>query len=280
MPTPARPFSASSTPCTIPGPEAAASPVYSTIYCAIAGILILLLSGLHFAPSPGTVFFGVLNGVVLFFYLLSLLFASQRGPFALNSVAQRFGGIVVCLLVSVTYWGDRLSTAQIVGILLMLAALLVLNSGGIDFRGVKKGYFFWVAMVFLANGLYGAILDAQQRLYPGQRNEAVILAFLSCSVISLIYLIVTQRSRTAVCFRMGKQAWHCTLAGGICAGFASLTLVFLLGYLPSYILYTIYNGGVLVLLVFLCRIVLKEAITRMTILGIAMSVASILLLSL
>lgn len=37
-----------------------------------------------------------------------------------------------------------------------------------------------------------------------------------------------------------------------------------------YILYTIYNGAVLVLVVILCRIVLKERITKMTVAGMAL----------
>ena len=70
------------------------------------------------------------------------------------------------------------------------------------------------------------------------------------------------------------------VVGGLSAGFAVFTLMVLLSYIPSYILYTVYNGAVLVLVAFLCRIVLKEKITKMTVLGIALSAISILLLSL
>ena len=262
------------------GPDAAATPVYAVVYCGVAGLLILLRIGLHFTPSLGTVIFGVLNGAILFLYLLSLLYSSRLGPFSFNSIVLRFGGIVVCLLFSVIYWGDWLTIPQIAGIAVMLVAFVVFNSGGIDFRSVKKGYFFWVIVLFFSNGFYGVILDAQRRLYAAERNEMLVMTFFSAAIVSLAYLCLTERKQTLPCFRMGKLAWIFAVGGGVSAGLAAFTLMILLAYIPSYILYTIYNGAVLVLVVILCRIVLKEAITKMTVVGIALSTVSIFLLSL
>ena len=262
------------------GPDTAATPIYATIYCSIAGIIILLLAGFHYVPSLGTVIFGLINGAILFLYLLSLLYSSRLGPFSFNSIVLRFGGIVVCLLFAVTYWGDQLTIPQIAGIAVMLAAFVVFNSGGIDFRSVKKGYFFWVTLLFFSNGLYGTILDAQRRLYAAERNEMIATTFFAAAAMSLVYLICKERKQTLRCFQMGKLAWIFAAGGGVSAGVAAFTLMILLAYIPSYILYTIYNGAVLILVVILCRLVLKENITKMTVVGIALSTLSILLLSL
>ena len=54
----------------------------------------------------------------------------------------------------------------------------------------------------------------------------------------------------------------------------------LLKSVPSYILLTIINGGVLVFSAALSFVVLREKPTKMTFLGIAVSVLSIVLLSL
>ena len=53
----------------------------------------------------------------------------------------------------------------------------------------------------------------------------------------------------------------------------------LLTYIPSYILYTVCNGSILVLSAILCRIVLKEHMTKLTVAGILLSAISIILLS-
>ena len=164
--------------------------------------------------------------------------------------------------------------------MVMLVAFVVFNSGGIDFHSAKKGYVFWVIMLFCSNGLYGVILDAQRRLYAAERNEMIVTTFFATAVMSLAYLVFTERKQTLLCFRMKKTTWMFAIGGGMSAGFAAFTLMILLAYIPSYILYTIYNGAVLVLVVILCRIVLKEAITKMTVIGIALSTLSVFLLSL
>lgn len=261
------------------GPEAAATPVYAALYGAIVGVVTLFLVRFQAAPSRETVLLGCVNGVVLFLYNLGMIHASRTGPYAFQSIVMLFGSIVVCLLFSAVYWGDRLTAAQVAGIAVMLAAFVVLNGGGIDFRHVKRGYFPWVISLFFTNGVYGVLMDAQQRLYAQERNEMILVTFFSSGLISLLYLLLTQRRQALPAFQMGKAAWGFAVGSGLCAAFAVYTLMALLAYIPGYILYTICNGSVLVLSAVLCRIVLKENMTKMTAAGILLSAVSITLLS-
>lgn len=262
------------------GPETAATPVYAVLYGVLVSAVTFFLVRFQISPSKETVLLGCINGVVLFLYNLGMIHASRTGPYAFQSIVMLFGSIVVCLLFSAVYWGDRLTVLQMAGIAVMLAAFVVLNGGGIDFRGVKRGYFFWVVSLFFTNGVYGVLMDAQQRLYPHERNEMIIVTFFSSGVVSLIYLFATQKKNWAQTFRMGKASWGFAVGSGLCAAFAVYTLMVLLAYIPGYILYTICNGSVLVLSAVLCRIVLKENMTKMTVAGILLSVVSITLLSL
>nr|WP_326127648.1 EamA family transporter [uncultured Oscillibacter sp.] len=261
------------------GPESAATPVYAVLYGALVSAVTLCLVHFQVDFSGETVLLGCLNGVVLFLYNLGMIHASRTGPYAFQSIVMLFGSIVVCLLFSAVYWGDRLTLLQIAGISVMLAAFVVLNGGGIDFRDVKRGYFLWVASLFFTNGIYGVLMDAQQRLHAQERNEMIIVTFLSSGVVSLLYLLLTQRGHPARAFRMGGAAWGLAVGSGLCAAFAVYTLMTLLAYIPGYILYTVCNGSLLVLSAILCRIVLKEKMTKMTLAGIALSVISIILLS-
>ena len=162
----------------------------------------------------------------------------------------------------------------------MLAAFVVLNSGGIDFHRVQKGYFCWVVLLFFSNGFYGVLMDMQQRAHIQERNEMIVVTFLSSAVISLAYLLVTQRKQTPAAFRMGKSACGFAVGSSLCAALAVYLLMALLEYVPSYLLYTINNGSILVLSALLCAVVLKERMTKMTVAGIALSAAGIVLLSL
>ncbi len=261
------------------GPEAAATPVYAVLYGALVSAVTLALVRFQLNPSRETVLLGCINGVVLFLYNLGMIRASRTGPYAFQSIVMLFGSIVVCLLFSAAYWGDRLTFSQMAGIAVMLIAFVVLNGGGIDFRGVKKGYFFWVISLFFTNGIYGVLMDAQQRLYVQERNEMIIVTFFSSSVVSLLYLLISQRERSLQAFQMGRAAWGFAAGSGLCATLAVYMLMALLTYIPSYILYTVCNGSILVLSAILCRIVLKEHMTKLTVAGILLSAISIILLS-
>lgn len=261
------------------GPAAAATPVYATLFGVIVAAVTLCLSGLRFAPGRETLLLGCATGAVLFLYNLGMIRAARSGPYAFQSIVMLFGSIVVCLVFSALWWGDKMSAVQLAGIGVMLAAFVVLNSGGIDFSGVKKEYFFWVVLLFFSNGFYGVLMDAQQRLLPGQRNEMIIITFLSSAGVSLAYLLITQRGQAPAAFRMGRDAWALAVGSSVCAAFAVFLLMLLLACIPSYILFTICNGGLLVASALLCAVVLRENMTRRTAAGIGLSVLSIVLLS-
>ena len=261
------------------GPEAAATPVYAVLYGVLVSAVTLLIHA-QMSPSKGTILLGCVNGVILFLYNFGMIHASRTGPYAFQSIVMLFGSIVVCLLFSAVYWGDRLTIPQVAGIAVMLVAFVILNGRGINFQGVKKGYFFWVASLFFTNGIYGVLMDAQQRMYPQERNEMIVITFFASGVVSLSYLFAVQRGRWMQAFRMGRSAWGFAVGSGLCAAFAVYTLMALLAYIPGYILYTVCNGSILVLSAILCRIVLKESMTKMTVIGILLSAISIILLSL
>ena len=162
----------------------------------------------------------------------------------------------------------------------MLAAFVIFNAGGLTLSGVKKGYFFWCTLLFLTNGFYGVLMDAQQRSMPDERNEMIMVVFLSLGVISLIYLLVSQKGKIGSAFAMSRKTAAFASLSSLCAAFAVFLLMLLLKSMPSYILLTIINGGVLVFSAALSFLVLREKPTKMTFLGIAVSVLSIVLLSL
>ena len=262
------------------GPEAAATPVYASLYGLVVGLVSLCLNGLSFSPSGMTLILGCINGVILFLYNLSMINAARSGPFAFQSIVMLFGSIVVCLVFSALWWGDRMTVTQLIGIAVMLAAFVLLNSGGLSFAGVEKGYFFWVTLLFFSNGIFGVLLDAQQRAMPGERNEMIIATFLSSAAVSLAYLFTAKRKLVSKAFKMDGRSWLFALLSAGCASFAVYLLMTLLQYIPSYILYTVNNGSILVLSVLLCAVVLKEKMTKKAVAGIALSVVSIVLLSL
>lgn len=266
------------------GEESDATPVFSTLYGVIVSIIVFAaVMGFRFEASLATWGMGVANGLMLFLYNLGVIKASRTGPFSLQSIFRLFGGVVVPMAFSLLLWGEKLSGLQVAGIVAMLASFVVINLDGNAFKGIKKGYAFWVALLFVVNGLYGTLMAGQQRVMNNaQGNEMIVITFLSSAIISLISLIVTRRQDTVKAFQMNSKAWGSAVGAGIVAALAVVQLMLLIGRLGDMlsVFYTVENGLVLVLTVVMSAIMFKEKLDRNVIIGIAISVASLVLLSL
>ena len=107
----------------------------------------------------------------------------------------------------------------------------------------------------------------------------IILTFASLSMLSLAYLGSRERGKIGSAFVMSRRALVFAVMSSLCAAFAVFILMILLKHVPSYILFTINNGGVLVLSAVLSFIILKEKPTKLTVLGVLLAVASIVMLS-
>lgn len=263
------------------GPDAAATPVYSILFGLICGAATLAANGFAFSPSTATLLFGLANGVVLFLFNLSMVNASRSGPYAFQSVSLIFGNILLPVLFSVLFWQDRLGWIKLAGIGLMLVSFVLFNRKGFNLEGRKKGYFLWVALLFLTNGYYGILLDAQQRLCrQTERNEMIIITFVTSALISLISLFLSQRSRLLQAFRMRPKAWGFAPGSSLGAVLAVNVLMLLLGALSASVLYTIINGGILLTSAALSILILREPPNKYMLAGLATAVISLILLSL
>ena len=263
------------------GPPGAATPVFAAIYGLLTGLATLAYNGFQFQAGGATLVLGTASGAMLFLFNLSLINASRSGPYAFQSVMMLFGNTLLPMLFSVFWWGDRLSGLQIAGIGVMLASFVIFNLKGLQFGGVKKGYFAWVALLFLTNGVYGILVDSQQRvMVQTQRNEMIITTFLVSALISLIYLAVLEGKQAPKAFCMGRKNWVCALLSSVCAALAINILMLALRLVPASILYTVNNGGVMILCALLGTVVLHEKLEKHMVVGLGVAVASIVMLGL
>lgn len=261
------------------GPAGAETPVFAAVYGLLTGIVTLVYNGFQFQISSVTLMFGITSGVTLFIFNLSLINASRSGPYAFQSVMMLFGNTLLPMLFCVLWWGDNLTRLQIVGIVVLLISFVIFNLKGFRWKGIKKGYFLWVALLFLSNGIFGILLDSQQRLMQQtQRNEMIITTFLVSTLVSLIYLVITQGKQAPKAFCMGKKNWIFTLLSSICAALAVNILMLALQLVPASILYTVNNGGVLIFCALLGAVTLHEKLEKHTIAGLAVAVAGLVIL--
>lgn len=258
----------------------AATPVFNAIFGGVIGIVTLAVYGFAFHPSGVTWIFGLVNAALLFIYNTSLIGASTRGSYAFLNICMLFGGILVPMFVSLLL-GDRFTWVQLAAIALMLIAFVVINAKGVSFRGSQGVYYIFCILLFLSNGAFGAVMDAQQRVAgSAERGEMIVISYVGTALLSVLYVALTQKKEFFPAFRVGGKATLFALGSGAVAVAAVNLLMYLLSRIPATILYTMDNGGVMVAAALFAAIFLKEKIALYQAVGYALALVSIVMLSL
>ena len=264
-----------------PGAPADATPVFSIIYGLFTALVTLAVSGFSFQPSADTVLCGLLCGAALFLFNLSLINASVTGPYGFQTIMKLMGSVILPLAFCTLVWRERLTAAEIIGLAVMLLGFVLFNLKGLKAVGVKKGYYLWSVLLFTANGAYGILMDAQQKLAgAAQRNEMIVITFLFSALISVAYLLILRRGNAPAAFRMPRKPLLYALLSSAGAAIAIHLLLYTLQLMSASVLYTVNNGGVLIATTLLGAAATHEKLDRFKLAGLAVCAAGLALLSL
>lgn len=260
--------------------------VFSVCTGAAVTLLTFCVNGLTYAPSPATLGLGILNAAILLGYNLSLIGATGCGSYSIAMISVMFGGILIPLFCSVLFYHESLNAGQLIAIAIMLVAFVFLNSDGLPDRSKKEKekisgkFVFYCVLVFLCNGAYGQLLSTQQIVMAStQRSEMIMTTYFFAALFALLTLLVLRGKATFECFRQSRKSllWLILCCVVI---FGALNLVMImLNYINPAVFYTIDNGGVLMMSVLCSCIFFKERFTLQKIIGVALAVTSIVMLS-
>lgn len=258
----------------------AASSVFNLSYGLFAGAATLLLAGLRFSPSPATWLLGLLNAGMLFLYNLAMIQAGRTGSYAFQTIAMLFGGIVVPLLYGVLFLQDTLSPLQWAAILLMLVSFVLLNLKSLSLKGNSKRFLFWCLVLFLANGFYGVLMNLQQlRMQGTERNEMIMLTYLGMALLSAALQGARNPRGMLSGFRMPCKPLIFLLLCCLCATIGCHMTLFMLGRIDAAVYYSLVNGGVLLLSVVYSRILFQEKLAPAQMMGFALALGAMVMLS-
>jgi len=218
---------------------------------------------------------------MLLIYNTAMIQASRTGSYSFQMICMLFGAIVLQLVFGVVFQGESLSAMQLIAIVLMLISFVLINLKGLSLKGSSKKFLFWCAALFFSNGIYSILMNLQQQQMNGaQRNEMIILSYLGMAVMYAILQLFKDRKALVQGFKIPKKPFRYLIICCVCATTAVHMLVYILTLVDATILYTIDNGGVLMLSVIYSCILFKEKLSKMQLLGILMAIASIIMLSL
>lgn len=266
-----------------PGKKAHSSAVYSVLYGLIvaAGTFVFAKFALH--PSTLTLVLGILNGAALVTYNTLLIKAAALGPFSVTMIFNLSGGILIPLFWSALHDGESLSPWQYAAIAVMLLSFVLLNleekKDGERAR-VSLPFILTVTLLGCVNGLYGTFMNTVERTFDGAENaDMIIVTFFSSAVLALLLLLIRAKGESLPAFRQTPRSAFFALSASVCACAAINLLMHALSLINVAVLYTLNNGGVLIVSVLWSVAVLREKLGRTKAVGLVLAIAAVFALS-
>ena len=241
----------------------------------LSSILFIVLKG-SITDIQFLLFIGFLNSIAFLIATITHIEALKNIPTSVAYPIIRLNAIIVVIF-SILYFRDRLSFYQVIGIILAMAVIVILTRQFDDknspYRNVKRGFIF----VFVSL-LSGSIASISSKFAAVHVNK---LAFIAVSYIvgTLFSLGLRKRLQTEEANTNHKDAIIIGLVMGLfnLAGFYSFLKALSIG--PLSIIASII-GMHFVIAIILSVLIYKEELTHLRILGISLSILSIILLRL
>lgn len=263
------------------GEKSLASPVFCILQSIVIACFTLFVGEFSAGVSWLTILFGVLNAGMLFCFNTSLIKAGSLGSYAFMNMMLLFGGILVPVIYSALFVaGESLGILQLVAIGLMLLAFVLMNIKEIRLKGTKPIYYVFCLLLFLSNGFYGTLLKMQSVHYAEQKDAMVVISYALMGVIALTQLGIKEGKRTFKAFCMNKSAILPLVLSLVSSALAINVLTRVMPLADAATLFTVDNGGVLVLAAGYSFVIFKEKPNVTKILAMGLAIVSILIFSL
>jgi multidrug transporter EmrE-like cation transporter len=191
-------------------------------------------------------------------------------------------GMIIPSLAGPIFWKENIGALQIVGICIMVASLWLLKDtpkeGQEKSKSIKSLALALVA--FVLSGMAGVMEKIHQSTDGrSEKTTFVLVACLFMLAFSIIaYFIIKPKERENRI--IPKALYPFSSISGLIVGFYSITNLTLAGALDSMIYYPIANGGAMLLTVVVSLCIFKERANVSKIIGMALGLCGILLLSL
>lgn len=259
----------------------AASPFLFTALAALfSEIFFLCYNKFQFRPDRHTLIMSTVFAACYLTCNVTALLAMGRGSISISSMISSFS-LLLPTLFGIVYWNEAAKPAFWVGIVLFCVSIVLVNINTTKSGEKVKPDFLWIIFVtimFLGNGGC-SIFQTYHQKTGGENFKAefmiIALAFVFTvnAVISLLTLKKETLSRT-------KAALPLSLAYGVLNAGVNLGVMFLSsgGEINQSIFFPVISIGDIVLVMLASRVFFKEKLRPLQYAGIAVGIASIVLL--
>lgn len=262
------------------------------ILCVIIGISIFAFSNTSSQLNATILFIALLNGAANAIFLLSWLFSVKSGAYLFVDICLTAGGIIIPCICGPLFFDGRITLLQYIGIIIMLLAVLVMNSynSSITNKKMSTGNILLLLCVAISNGLIG-VSEKFFAHYISVQNINCdlslfsLLTFLFASIILLVALIlVSKKQKSSIISSLKsfpfKNLWIYLILIAAFLFFNTYLTTLTNQYIDNTVLiYPLKFGSNLILSAIMAAVLFKEKINSRSILGMTLISISILLIN-
>ncbi|MBQ8202677.1 MAG: EamA family transporter [Clostridia bacterium] len=250
----------------------------------LTGALLIFATEETYALSSGaTALLALASAAVFSAYVILWIFSVRRGAFMLSSVFVMMG-VVVTVGLSAVFFQEKITVLHILGLAVLIAASLVMCSYSSEIKG--RITVTSIIILILCGALSG-IYDFLQKLFVAMVDNASSAAYnfytyLFTGIILGIFTIVFNRPVFKGEEKL-SSVFKNTLPYAVLMGISTLLCYYLktiaAKYLPSAVIYPMYQGIILPLMSVVSAVFFKEKITVKSAIGIALAIVSVCLIN-
>lgn len=253
--------------------------VYNAV-TSVTILIVLFLWGGMGKTSLFTVVLGSVFGVVNALVQIMMFKAMELGPWSYTYVIASLSTLISALS-GVMFFGEHLSLAQVLGIIMMCMCLVLSVEPDTENKQGSLRWFLYSMATFFLWGAVGVMQKFHQvSQYKEELNAFLIIAFTVCFVFSAAAAVIVRKKET---YRkkteLTKAIWIAVMViGGISYGVGSKLNLYLAGTMDSAVFFPIINGGTLILVVLTAFAIFKERPTGKQWIGILVGILSVIFL--
>ena len=251
------------------------------LICVLISLISLPDRSLVFRGSFVTILCGLIGGFFFVAGLVTMQSSTRLNGATLTTVFARMG-LVISLAISIFVFGEKPSFPQIVGVVLILAALVMINGPADEQTETAletgKAHTGALILTMLANGGGSSMSKIFEQVGTRDQDELYFLFVFFTAAVLTAGLLILERKKT------GKALLWKEMAAGIAVGipnyYSSFLLLLALVALPAIIVYPINSTGSILIVMAVDALIFHQKYSKRQWLGILLVLVAMVLLNL
>ena len=264
-----------------------ADPYLCTLIIAVMVFLFYgVYSGFKFTFSTTTIIFGLLFGVAYCFGYIFQIRAIAVGSVSLTSLMLSYS-LIIPILFGIIYYHDSVSVFFFIALILLVIALCFVNydkedkQKDISTRKNKKLWLFFALLAFLGNAMCVIFNTLHQKSeFSAQRFEFMTFAMCLVVIVNLTLTLINNAKNKTTLPSL-KKGWWCAVILGLLNAGTNLCYMIIAANnaIPVSLLNSFISVGSLLLTFILSRVIFKEKLKKLQLIGFFIGLISVLFFS-